>query len=82
MSALATLSDISFTFDTFAALSALVGAASSFAVCVWRIGDLSRRVETLEKSERLHSDRVVVIETKLTTIAELLERIANKLDVN
>jgi predicted nucleic acid-binding Zn-ribbon protein len=72
---------MSFSFDTFAALMALIGAAASAAVCRWRIADLERRVSQLESSERNHSDRVVKIETRLENITDLLERIALKLDV-
>ena len=74
------LADMSFTFDTFAAGLALVAAAATFAVCKWRIGDLERRVDILETSERSHSDRVVVIETKLESIESLLKRLVEKLD--
>ena len=72
----------SFTFDTVAFLIAVVGVVSAFAVMGFRILDLSRRVESLETRERDHSDRVVVIETKLEAITDLLKRIASKLDVN
>ena len=73
---------MNFTFDTFAALAAIVGAAGTFAVCAWRISDLSRRVDRLEESERSHSDRVVVMETKLESVINILQRIAEKLNVD
>lgn len=60
---------------------ALVGTIATFAVCRWRISDLERRVDKLENAERNHSDRVVIIETKLDSIEELLRSIADKLNV-
>ena len=71
-----------FSFDTVAAFVALAVGISNFAVSRQKIADLERRVEILEKSERNHSDRVTVIETKLENIVTLLERIAEKLDVS
>jgi hypothetical protein len=72
----------SLSFDASAAAISLIGVIATFAVCRWRIGDLERRVQQLEQSERNHSDRVVVIETKLTAIETILQRIADKLDVS
>ena len=70
------------TFDTVAAGVALVAGVSSFAVSRQKIQDLERRTEILEKSERNHSDRVTVIETKLENIVAILNRIAEKLEVS
>jgi hypothetical protein len=69
------------TVDTFAAVSGLIAAIGTFAVCKWRINDLDRRVLQLEQLERNHSDRVITVETKLSAIESLLQRIAEKLDV-
>ena len=66
------------TFDTVAAGIALAVGISNFAVSRQKIADLERRVDLLEKSERNHSDRVTIIETKLENIVAILNRIAEK----
>jgi len=70
------------TFDTVAAATALAIGISNFAVSRQKIADLERRVDLLEKSERNHSDRVTIIETKLENIVAILNRIAEKLEVS
>lgn len=70
------------SIEQISAILSIASALAAWAVIPWRVGQVERRIERLEASERDMAHRMTAIETELKLTRQTVEKIAAKLDVS